>query len=124
MKYVVLIWSNPGSRRIWESLSATERAGGLRVYAELTAELRDSGELLASEALADPDLTVRIPASGQAKDLRTDAPLAEAKEHLAGFYLIDVADAARAAQIAARIPEARHGMVEVRPVMNYDMPDL
>ena len=56
-------------------------------------------------------------------DLRTDAPLAEAKEHLAGFYLIDCADPERAAQIAARIPEAAFGLVEVWPVMTYDMPE-
>lgn len=124
MKYVILIWSNPGSREIWENLSGSERGAGLRVYAELTAELRDNGELVASEALASPDLTVRIPAVDQERDLRTDAPLAEAKEQLAGFYLVDVADAARAEQIGARIPEARYGMVEVRPVMTYDMPDL
>jgi len=108
MKYVILIWSNPQSRKIWAGLS--EAAG--------------SGELIATEALASPALARRVPARDAMPDLRTDAPLAEVKEHLAGFYLIDCADAERAAQIAAGIPEAAFGLVEVWPVMTYDMPEL
>jgi hypothetical protein len=50
--------------------------------------------------------------------------MAEAKEQLAGFYLVECADMERALAIAARVPEARYGLVEVRPVMTYDMPDL
>ena len=124
MKYVILIWSNPQSRKIWAGLSEAERGSGLRAYAELTAELAGSGELIVTEALASPALARRVPARDSLPDLRTDAPLAEAKEHLAGFYLIDCADAERAAQNAERIPEAAFGLVEVWPVMTYDMPEL
>ena len=85
----------------------------------LTAELAGSGELIATEALASPALARRVPARDAMSDLRTDAPLAEVKEHLAGFYLIDCADAERAAQIAARIPEAAFGLVEVCRVKPY-----
>jgi hypothetical protein len=124
MKYVILIWSNPRSRQIWTELSDADRGAGLHAYAALTAELTGSGELLAAEALASPELASRIPARDPAMDLSTDVPLAEAKEHLAGFYLVDCPDAARAAQIAGRIPEAAFGLVQVWPVMTYSMPEL
>lgn len=130
MKYVILIYGNPESRKIWEGLSGQARASGLRVYAELTKSLADSGELIMTQALADPALTRRVPATPGFGDLRdlggleTDAPLAEAKEYLAGFYLVDCADIDRALAIAARVPEAAYGMVEVRPTMTYEMPDL
>jgi hypothetical protein len=127
VKYVILIYANPESRKIWEGLSDDARASGLRVYAELTKSLADSGELIVTQALADPSLTRRVPAAPGLSDLRglqTDAPLAEAKEYLAGFYLVDCADVDRALAIAARVPEAAYGMVEVRPIMTYAMPDL
>lgn len=119
---MILIYGNPASRKIWEGFSDAQRASGLRYYAELTESLAESGELIVSEALADPALTRRVPPV--AEDLVTDVPLAEAKEQLAGFFLVDCADMERAAQIAARVPEAAYGLVQVRPVMTYDMPDL
>lgn len=119
---MILIYGNPASRKIWESFSDAERASGLRSYAELTESLAESGELIVSEALADPALTQRVPAS--AEDLVTDVPLAEAKEQLAGFFLVDCADMERALEVAARVPEAAYGLVQVRPVMTYDMPDF
>lgn len=124
MKYVILIYGNPASRKIWEGFSDSERASGLRVYAELTRSLADSGELIVSEALADPALTRRVPATIDLGGLVTDAPLAEAKEYLAGFFLVDCADSERAMAIAARVPEAAYGLVEVRPIMTYAMPEL
>jgi len=119
---VILIYGNPVSRKIWASFSDAERADGLRYYAAFTESLAESGELIVSEALADPSLTRRVPASSA--DLVTDVALAEAKEQLAGFFLVECADMERALAIAARVPEAAHGLVEVRPVMTYDMPDL
>ena len=52
----------------------------------------------------------------------TDGPFAETKEQLAGFYLIDAADLNEAIDIAAGIPPARHGSIEVRPVRTLDVP--
>ena len=127
MKYVILIYGNPESRKIWESFADSERAAGLRVYAELTRSLAESGELIVSEALADPALTRRAPADPALAaqiGLVTDAPLAEAKEHLAGFFVVDCADSERAMEIAARVPEAAYGLVAVRPVMTYAMPEV
>ena len=115
MKYLVLIWSNPASRAIWESFSDEQRAEGFR-YAALKDELAASGELIATEALADGSLTRRVSARG-GQTLTSDGPFAEAKELLAGFFLLEVPSKERAVEIAARVPEAQLGLVEVRPVL-------
>jgi hypothetical protein len=119
LKYVVLIYTNADSRKLWEQFSETERGEGLAYYARLTAELEESGELLANEALADLSATKRVRVD-EGRTLTTDGPFAEAKEHLAGFYLLDVASEERAVEVAARVPEAALGLVEVRPVRSLD----
>ena len=119
MKYVVLIYSNAGSRELWQQFSETEQGEGLAYYAGLTEELAASGELVVTEALGDPSTARRVSVS-EGRALTTDGPFAEAKEHLAGFYLLDVASEERAVEIAAKIPEAAFGLVEVRPVRGLD----
>jgi hypothetical protein len=117
MKYLILIYGNPASRKAWEGLSAARRAEGLGVYAALREDLTASGELIVSEALADPSLTRRVGVpDGQL--LTTDGPFAEVKEELAGFFLIECESMERALKHAARVPEAAFGLVEVRPVMD------
>jgi hypothetical protein len=117
MKYMILIHSNPSSREIWESFSDAQRAAGYQVYAALSEDLASSGELIVTEALADPSLSERLPAS-EGSALTGDGPFAEVKEHLAGFFLVECASAERALEIAARVPEAPLGLVEVRPVLD------
>ena len=118
MKYLILIYHNPQSRQIWESFTDEQRAEGLHAYAVLNEELAESGELIATEALADPSqakhVTIR---DGRA--VASDGPFAEAKEHLAGLYLVECESENRAIEIAGRIPEASEGMIEVRPIMTY-----
>lgn len=117
MKYLVLIYSNPESRAIWDRMAQQDRATGLEAYAALNEELAASGELIVTEALADPSRTTRVTVrEGQA--LTTDGPFAEAKELLAGFYLVECETRERAVEIAARVPEARLGLVEVRPALS------
>lgn len=123
MRYVILIYHNPRSREIWEGLSPEERGSGLDLYASLNNDLRETGELVATEALADPSHTTRV-AHCQDETTATDGPFAETKEHLAGFYLVDCESRDRAIEIAARIPEAELGLVEVRPVMSLSDFDL
>jgi hypothetical protein len=114
VKYLVLIYSNPASREIWEGFSDDQRAEGFRYYAALGEELAASGELLVTEALDDPSLTTRVSLrDGQV--LTSDGPFAESKEVLAGFFLLECASLERAVEIAARVPEAELGLVEVRP---------
>ncbi|MDF2743333.1 MAG: hypothetical protein K0S88_4709, partial [Actinomycetia bacterium] len=59
MKYLVLIYSNPASREIWESFSDEQQAEGFRYYNALAEELAANGELIVTEALADASLTKR-----------------------------------------------------------------
>jgi hypothetical protein len=118
VKYVILIWSNPTSRKLWESFSDDERAEGFQAYAALDQELAASGELIVSEALAEPSATTRVSVK-DGRTITTDGPFAEAKELLAGFYLVDCESLERAVEIAARVPGmAELGLVEVRPVVD------
>ncbi|OLB80221.1 MAG: hypothetical protein AUI14_07525 [Actinobacteria bacterium 13_2_20CM_2_71_6] len=119
MKYLILIYSNPKSREIWESFSDAQRGEGLQVYAALHADLTASGELVVSEALADPSLAKRVSVA-EGRTMTSDGPFAEAKEHLAGFFLVDCASLDRAVEIAARVPEAVLGLVEVRRVLDLN----
>jgi len=117
VKYLILIYHNPAARQVWEGFSDDQRAEGLRYYAALVEELAESGELVASEALADPSQAKRV-AVHEGRTITSDGPFAEAKEHLAGFFLVDCDSADRAIEHAARIPEAAFGLVEVRPVVD------
>ena len=117
MRYLILIYSNPASREIWEGFSDDQRAEGFRYYAALEEELAASGELIVSEALADPSLTTRVSVR-DGQTLTSDGPFAEAKELLAGFFLLECESIDRAVEVAARVPEAEFGLVEVRPILN------
>jgi hypothetical protein len=117
VKYLILIYSNPQSRQIWEGFSDAQRAEGFGAYAVLNDDLVASGELIVSEALADPSLARRIRATDTRPRI-ADGPFAEVKEHLAGFFLVECESFERAIEIAARVPEADLGLVEVRPVLD------
>jgi hypothetical protein len=118
MNYVILIYHNPEAMAVWNSLSDEQRTRGLRVYAKLNEDLAASGELVATQALADRSLAKRVTVR-EGQTLATDGPFAEVKEELAGIYVVDCDGIERAVEIAARIPEARFGLVEVRPTMVY-----
>jgi hypothetical protein len=77
--------------------------------------LRQSGRYIAAEAL-QPVRTARTVKVRNGKTLITDGPFTEAKEHVAGFYLIDAGDLNEAIHIASQIPPARIGSIEVRPI--------
>ena len=118
MKYLLLIYHNPEARKIWESFTDAQRAEGLQVYAALNEDLAGSGELIVTEALADSSMAKRVSVQ-EGRVMTSDGPFAEAKEHLAGFYLVQCDSIERAAEIAGRIPEAELGLVEVRPILTY-----
>jgi hypothetical protein len=117
MKYLILIYSNPMSRELWQGFSQAERAEGLRAYEALTEDLAASGELIVGEALADSSLAKRVEVR-DGQTMTTDGPYAEVKEHLAGFFFIQCESYERAVAVASRVPEAEFGLVEVRPVMD------
>lgn len=118
MKYLLLIYHNPGTRQIWEALTEAQRASGLAAYAALNEELAASGELIVSEALAEPPLAKQVMVR-EGRTLTSDGPFAEVKEYLAGFYLVECDSVERAIDIAARIPEAPVSRIEVRPTMSH-----
>ena len=118
MKYLILIYHNPDSRKIWNSFTDEQRAEGLHAYAVLNEQLAASGELIAAEALDEPS-TAKHVTLDEGRTIATDGPFAEAKEHLAGFYLLDTETMDRAVEIAGQIPEAVLGMIEVRPILTY-----
>jgi hypothetical protein len=123
MKYLILIYSNPASRQVWESLSDEDHAVGYAAYAALDADLAASAELIVSEALADVSYTKRVSLLDGVVS-STDGPFAETKEHLVGFYLVDCDSEQRALDIAGRVPEADLGLVEVRPIMDLSGADM
>jgi hypothetical protein len=123
MKYMLLIHSNPVT---WghPSFLHTEEGKKLPKAArealaaqldKLLDELHERGELIAAEPLAAPHQTkvVRVREGVRAT---TDGPYSEAKEQLAGVFIIDVATPERAEEVAARIPEAQFVAVELRPI--------
>nr|CTQ95829.1 DGPFAETKE family protein [Kibdelosporangium sp. MJ126-NF4] len=116
MKYLIMIQMNPTARAMWDSLTEEQRAGGYEIHKEMVSRLQASGELVISEALSDVSLGKRL-AVQDGVVTTTDGPFAEAKEYLAGFYLVDCENIDRAIEHAARLPEAGLGLVEVRPVM-------
>ena len=114
VKYMLLIYSNPES---WASLSAEQREGLTTAHETLTRELTEQGLLVSAAGLADP-ITTRTVQVRDDTTTTTDGPYAEAKEHLAGFYLVECDDIDQAIGYAARMPDAEYVAVEVRPVMD------
>ena len=87
----------------------------LKEYGEFTQSIMQNGNFLGGERLR-PSSTATTVRVRDGRTLTTDGPFAETKEHLGGFYLIEAKDLDEATAIAARIPGARFGLVEVRPV--------
>jgi hypothetical protein len=123
VKYLIMVLSNPHFAERWEGLTAQQRADFGHRHRSLNDAVAESGELVAAEGLGDPVLARRVTARDGAV-LVADGPFAEAKEHLAGFYLVDCATPERATEIAAQVPDAVWGLVEVRPVLDRSTVDL
>ena len=113
MKYVLLIFQNPGA---FEALPEDERAGLMKEFEAFNKEIEASGEFIGGSALAHPDnaKTVR---GRDGVAVTTDGPFAEAKEQLAGYYVVDVESPERAVEIATLDPASRLWAIEVRPIM-------
>jgi hypothetical protein len=116
VKYLIMLYTNPTAREMWASFSDEMRAEGYAAHTEIDESLAASGELILSEALADPSTATRV-STADGDVVTSDGPFAEAKEILAGFYLVDCASRERALEIAAGMPMAAMGLVEVRAVL-------
>jgi hypothetical protein len=117
MKYLILIQSNPQSLAVWETLDDEQRTDFGLGHLRLTEEMREAGVLVVSEGLGDPALATQVSVR-DGRTITSDGPYAEVKEHLAGFYLIDVADLDEAVTWAAKAPDAAYTRVEIRPVLD------
>src|SRR6195952_3358673 len=116
MRYMIMIYDNAQSRELFTGPEGAALMGDMEA---LMAELRESGEYLGGEALADPAQTrsVRLVDGVPAV---TDGPFAEAKEHLGGYLMVECETPERAADIARRWPSSRFTPLEVRPLMSPD----
>ena len=116
MRYLCLIYDE---EKKMAAMAKPESDAFMGEYFAFTEGIRKSGHYLAGEALqpVHTATTVRV---RNGKLSTTDGPFAETKEQLGGFYLINAKDLNDAVQVAAKIPSARFGSVEVRPIMEYD----
>ena|SRR5579864_9292207 len=115
MKYALLIYA--AEKEHWVELSKEERDRIYNEYWAYTAELKKSGKMLACEPL-DPTTTATTIRVRNGKTIPTDGPFADTKEQLGGIYVVDVKDLNEAIAWAAKIPDARNGSIEIRPLMN------
>ena len=116
MKYLCLIYDEENKM---SAMSKTESDAFMGEYFAFTEGIRKSGHYIGGEALqpVQAATTVRV---RNGKVSTTDGPFAETKEQLGGYYLIDARDLNDAIQVAAKIPSARLGSVEVRPIMELN----
>ena len=114
MKYLAMIYNKPDA---FEALSAQERYALMAEADVFIKEFTGTGEFLGGSALAHPatSKTVRV---RDGKTSATDGPYAEAKEFLAGYYVLDVESIDRAVEIVSHDPASRFWAVEVRPIMD------
>jgi hypothetical protein len=111
MRYLLLIYGPEPDEATPPELVAAM----MGEYGAFTKEVRDRGAYIAAEAL-QPVATATTVRVRDGQTVTTDGPFAETKEALGGFYLIDARDLDEAIELAARIPGARDGSIEVRPI--------
>lgn len=104
VKYLILIHNNPAVIELFAGMTDDERSAAYQIYWDVEAELESTGELVDSKALDTG--AQKLVNRGPQGPVVTDAPLPEVIEVVSGYYLVDVADEARAAVIAAKFPEA------------------
>jgi hypothetical protein len=118
MRYLLLIYDD---EQVWAQMAPEESGQMMKEYYEYTAWLQENGWFVAGDALQST-ATARTVRVRDEERLVTDGPFAETKEALGGYYLLEVPGLDEALQAAERLPSARMGSIEVRPVM--DIPDV
>ena len=113
MQYLLLIYTQESE---WGTMSEAERGKMMSEYMSFTQGIQRSNSYVGGNRLQPTSAatTVRV---RDGKTTKTHGPYAETREQLGGYYLIEAEDLDRACAIAAEIPGARHGTVEVRPIM-------
>ncbi len=113
MEYLLLIYEGEARFAGLSEPELNAEIAEYRAFGEKFAKAIRGGNALQPTTTAN---TVRV---RNGKPLMTDGPFAETKEQLGGYYLVDAADLDQALEMAARIPGARHGSIEVRPIMKF-----
>lgn len=113
MEYMLLIYDRETD---WMKMAEKDRGAMFQAYGAFTESLKKNGNFRAGNALGPVTsaTTVRV---RDGKTVTTDGPFAETREQLGGYYLIEAKDLDEAISIAARVPSARSGSIEVRPIM-------
>jgi hypothetical protein len=115
VQYMLLIYS---SEQAWASATDEERQAMMGEYRKLAEDLRERGSFVAGDEL-DSASTAKTVTVQNGNRLVTDGPFAETKVMLGGYYLVEAESEDQALEWAARIPSARHGKVEVRPIQQH-----
>jgi hypothetical protein len=115
MQYMLLIYDDGAT---WGRMAEDERNAVMAEYFQFTEDLRKAGKHVAGDAL-QPISTAKSVRVRDGSTQTTDGPFAETKEALGGYYLVDVDSEAEALEWAAKIPSARFGTIEVRPVVVF-----
>lgn len=118
MRYLCLIYEDEGW---WEKATEADMQKGMAEYNAFNESIKKTGNYIGGEAL-QPTKTATSIRVRNGKLSTTDGPYVETKEQLGGYYLINAKDLNDAVQVASRIPGARNGTVEVRPIMEFDQP--
>lgn len=118
MKYLCLLYDDETS---WANMTPSDMDAVMGDYHGFTNDIKAKGQYVAGEALK-PVATATTVRVRNGKVSTTDGPFAETKEQLGGFYLIEAKDLNEALAVAAKIPAARTGSVEVRPVEDFSQP--
>jgi hypothetical protein len=112
VKYLLVITMDP---EVWDPMSEEEHNAVFAAHDTFQKEVVRPGELLSSVGLSDPSNTKTVRVRDDVPAV-TDGPYIEAKEFLAGYYLVECDSLERATELAAAIPDARYSAIEVRPV--------
>jgi hypothetical protein len=112
MQYLLLIYNDEAKMK---SATQADMEAMITDYRNFTGEIVKSGNMRAGDAL-QPTTTATTVRVREGKVLKTDGPYAETKEQLGGYYLVEARDLDEALKLAARVPGARSGAIEVRPV--------
>jgi hypothetical protein len=118
MRYALLIYAN---EQDWTNQSEEQAQRQFQDYMAFTKDIVDRGIMRSGEAL-QPTATATTVRVRNGETLSTDGPFAETKEQLGGYYVIEAKDLDEAIEVAARIPDVRGGSIEIRPIMETDMP--
>jgi len=115
MQYLLLIYDN---EKIWDGMPKAESEKLFGEYMSFTADIKKSGHFVGGDAL-QPVHTATSVRIRDGKLTTTDGPFAETREQLGGYYLVNAENLDEAIKIAAKIPSARFGTIEIRPVQMF-----